>query len=442
VNIQWLVLLLCAGGLLSCAGPAGHSEVVPPTQEVSVAPDTFRIVTYNVLHGLQTGRFGVAAGESLEQNERRFQSQVMQLARIAPDIVFLQEVNPLPARAERYVQALKAAGLTYDEVHQVDACGMRMTENRALFTDLNNGLVILAKAPLRLRKLAGLKLSGDFGRCRTTAGFQLEELRYGLIGEIAIAGSGQKYLVATTHLHSGLEAGAPFLNMLSVLHDKETFRRYADLLWEIQQSRLRRIGELNRLTRTLSKLKRDGNYAGIMFGGDLNFEDGHPEYEEVRLLRFIDTSRIAVPSGRFYTADPDRNRLIPDPETAPLPSVLVNLIAGENPQVRTAVTGAYRTEMRRPRQIDYLIEDSFLPGYCMTQTLFGQDMDDLGLPASDHFGLLNVYRREPVPCNQPDTGFQTISTTRGPYAPSFVDGLDSGRTDAHARSKLHELSSD
>ena len=392
-----LWLSLCTGALLSCAGPAQQSEIALSLQEGSAAaPDVFRIVTYNVLHGLLTGRFGVAAGESLEQNERRFRLQVMQLARIAPDIVFLQEVNPLPVRAQRYVKALKEVGLAYDEVHQVDACGMRMSENRALFTDLNNGLVILAKEPLRLRKLTGLKLSGDFGQCRTSAGFQLEELRYGLIGEVTIPGSVRKYLVVTTHLHSGFEAGVPFLAMLSDL--REMFRRYADLLWEIQQSRLRRIGELNRLTRTLNKLKRDGNYAGIILGGDLNFEEGHPEYKEVRLLRYLDTSRVASRNGRLYTADPPRNRLIPDAETAPLPPLLVNLIAGEDPEVQAAITAAYRTEMRRPRQIDYLIEDSFLPGYCVTQTLFGQDTDDRGLPASDHYGLLNVYSREHVPC--------------------------------------------
>ena len=400
MNIRWVCLMLCAGWLLSCAGPAQQVEVAPPLQEVSIAPDTFRIVTYNALHGLLTGRFGVAAGESPEQNERRFQLMVMQLARVAPDVVFLQEVNPLPARAERYVQALKEAGLVYTQVHQVDACGMRVSENRALFTDLNNGLVILAKEPLRLQKLAGLKLSGDLGRCRTTAGFQLGELRYGLIGEITVPGNVRKYLVATTHLHSGFEAGAPFLTAMSLLHRKQTFRRYADLVWEIQQSRLRRIGELNRLTRTLNKLKRERDDAGIIFGGDLNFEDDHPEYEEVRLLRYLDTSRIANRNAKLYTADPPRNRLIPDAETEPIPPLLVDLIAGENREMQAAITAAYRAEMHRPRQLDYLMEDSFLPGYCMTQTLFGQDMDNQGMPASDHFGLLNVYSRAHVPCDE------------------------------------------
>ncbi len=395
---RWVWLVLCAGGLLSCAGPAQQAPVASPLQEVSVAPDTFRIVTYNALHGLLTGRFGVAAGESPEENERRFQLQVMQLARVAPDLVFLQEVNPLPARAERYVEALKEAGLIYTEVHQVDACGMRASENRALFADLNNGLVILAKEPLRLHKLAGLKLSGELGRCRTTAGFQLEELRYGLIGEISIPGHVRKYLVATTHLHSGFEAGAPFLTMMSGLYRKRLFGGYVSLRWEIEQSRLRRIGELNRLTRTLNKLKRERDDAGIIFGGDLNFEDDHPEYEEVRLLRFLDTSRVANGKGKLYTADPPRNRLIPDAETAPLPPLLLDLMAGENTEIQAAITAAYRVEMRRPRQIDYLMEDSFLPGYCVTQALFGQDMDNQGMPASDHFGLLNVYSRAHVPC--------------------------------------------
>ena len=163
---------------------------------------------------------------------------------------------------------------------------------------------------------------------------------------------------------------------------------------------MRRIGELDRLTRTLNKLKRERDDAGIIFGGDLNFEDDHPEYEEVRLLRYLDTSRSANRNAKLYTADPPRNRLIPDAETEPIPPLLVDLIAGENREMQAAITAAYRVEMHRPRQLDYLMEDSFLPGYCMTQALFGQDMDNQGMPASDHFGLLNVYSRAHVPCDE------------------------------------------
>ena len=67
--------------------------------------------------------------------------------------------------AERYIAAMKRSGLDYQSVHQVDACGVRLAPGLAVVPGLNNGLAVLAKAPLRLRKVEGLKLSGGFGRC-------------------------------------------------------------------------------------------------------------------------------------------------------------------------------------------------------------------------------------------------------------------------------------
>ena len=42
------------------------------------------------------------------------------------DVILLQEVNPLPEKAEACVTALKTLGAEYSEVHQVDACGIRL----------------------------------------------------------------------------------------------------------------------------------------------------------------------------------------------------------------------------------------------------------------------------------------------------------------------------
>ncbi|HEY1407475.1 MAG TPA: endonuclease/exonuclease/phosphatase family protein, partial [Promineifilum sp.] len=138
------------------AAPDSQSELSPQV-------DTFKILTYNTLHGLQVERFWVRPAELLEQQLARFHLRVEQLVDTQPDVALLQEVNPLPHMAERYVEALQSRGLHYSQVHQVDACGLRVP-GAALLKDLNNGLVILAKAPLRLEKLDGLKLSGT-GNC-------------------------------------------------------------------------------------------------------------------------------------------------------------------------------------------------------------------------------------------------------------------------------------
>ena len=99
---------------------------LPKTGPLTVSPDagpeTFKVLTYNAWHGLDTGEFWVTATETPEQSKARLEFQVAQISTARPDIVLLQEVNPLPARAERYVQALADRGLDYDAVHQVDAC--------------------------------------------------------------------------------------------------------------------------------------------------------------------------------------------------------------------------------------------------------------------------------------------------------------------------------
>ena len=142
------------------------------------------MLTYNTLHGLEVGRYSVRPGESEEEHAARLAIQIKQMAAAAPDVMLLQEVNPLPDTAMVYVDGLKKSGLDYDEVHQVDACGVRLIGNVAVLPGLNNGLVVLAKAPLRIRKLSGLKLSGGIGGCQDSTGVQFGELRYALIAEI------------------------------------------------------------------------------------------------------------------------------------------------------------------------------------------------------------------------------------------------------------------
>ena len=88
--------------------------------------ERLRILTYNVLHGLKVHGWSVTPGESAEARKARLQLQVRQLALAQPDVILLQEVNPLPEMAEAYVTALKQEGLQYTEVHQVDACGIRL----------------------------------------------------------------------------------------------------------------------------------------------------------------------------------------------------------------------------------------------------------------------------------------------------------------------------
>ena len=384
--------------------PAPHQGMKlqdPQAKEAQAAqgPDSFTIVSYNAWHGLDAGEFWVTSSESPEQNASRLRFQVELIVKADPDVVLLQEVNPLPQRAEEYVASLKKFGLDYTNVHQVDACGIRLSENRALIPGLNNGLAILAKKELQLKKIKGLKLSGDVGACEDTSGMQLGELRYGLIAEITLPETSDKYLITSLHLHSGFETGQGFLQKLASLHEEGRFDRYPWFKWEIDKVRLRRIGEISTLMRELLKLNQDGTYSGMALGGDFNFEPDFPEYEEATMLRLVDTYTLVQHEETQYTADPVKNahiRLGPEPK---IPALLKDELSDVSPETKEEVLAAYREEQKRPRRIDYIFVDSLFPDYCFTQELFGVETDANDLPPSDHFGVTNRYTRDFTPCD-------------------------------------------
>ncbi len=397
-----LLLCLCLGGWV-LALPQGWESEAPPSS-TAVPPKTFKILTYNAWHGLQVDPYWVRDGESPERNEARFHLQVSQIAREQPDLFFLQEVNPLPGRAEKYVRALKDVGLDYSQVHQVDACGLRLGRRLALIPKLNNGLAIFAKTEFRLQRIEGLKILGDLGICRSTWGFQLHELRYALIGEITWPGSRTKYLVATVHQHAGLEVGAQYVREIADLGSLGVSVGYREIINAIEQSRAKRKKGLLALVQELDRLKDEQHYGGVIIGGDFNFEPGSPEYRIARRLGLTDTHEVATRERALYTFDPQRNFLILDGTEPRIPRRLQAAMARESSGAREALLAAYRKDWRRPKRIDYIFVNSFLPNTCLKQTLFGLEPGPEGLPASDHYGVLTTYDLEATPCRGRRTG--------------------------------------
>lgn len=362
-------------------------DVLPPT-------DTFKVLTYNTLHGLQVERFWVRPGEMLEQQLARFHLRVDQLVESEPDVALLQEVNPLPHMAERYVEALRDRGLHYSQVHQVDACGFRLP-GFALLKELNNGLVILAKAPLQLVKLDGLKLSGT-GSCYDQVGWQLGELRYALIAEITSPVTQAKYLVSTAHLHSGIERDMYFLHALMDAHQQGRLQHYDHLMGALKADQELRLLELHTWIKALHQYQDQGPYAGVLIGGDFNFEPGSPEYRELERFGLQDTAELATKMPMLNTYDPAKNPLAGHEETG-LPSEFDLAIASESDADRQEILADYRRAISQARRIDFLFSMSFMSKACFKQALFGQTISKDRLTGSDHYGVLNTYSYH-MPC--------------------------------------------
>jgi len=388
---------LCVILLCSVIGCQSSPEVTREAAKPLVRSDAFKVVTYNTLHGLEVSKLWVRTVESDDERLARFAARIDQLADVQPDVILLQEVNPLPDMAQQYVRALKERGLDYDQVHQVDACGLRIAPGLAIVPGLNNGLAILARTPLQLRKVGSIKLSGSFGACRDYAGFQLGELRYALLAEIVAPGMELPHLVATMHLHSGIERDARMLHDLMEAHKEGLLHHYDHLTAALTMDQQRRTMELHALLDAIDQQQLHQRYAGIIFGGDLNFEAGSPEYQELERAGFTDSARLAVGMPMWNTYDPSKNVLAAHEEEL-LPAELVDAIAEETASDRNEVVKLYRRSIAKARRIDFLFSTSFMPTACLTQQLIGEPTPMRSAFGSDHYGLLNTYSYQRTAC--------------------------------------------
>jgi endonuclease/exonuclease/phosphatase family metal-dependent hydrolase len=316
-------------------------------------------------------------------------------------VILLQEVNPLPEIAAAYVAALKGFGLHYAGVHQVDSCGIRLAPGLAVVPGLNNGLVILAKSPLKIRKVKGLKLSGGPGGCWDFMGLQFGELRYALIAAVENPNTGREFLVANTHLHSGLERDAFFLQRIAEAQQRGTLpsEEAKKLVAAFEQGQRRRLDEVRTLIGEVLRLKAERMSLGVVVGGDMNFEPDAPEYQELEKVGLRDTYAIATSSGEVHSLDPQQNAIARH-AAFDVPSPLRRTVAHLSENDQEKILDAYRKGVSQPRRIDFLfllnsLDDSRA---CLRQELFGESVAVTVDPASDHYGVLVTYLADSPTC--------------------------------------------
>ena len=391
--------LLVAAALVTGACTEPARDIVKPT---GIPMQRIRLLTYNTLHGLEPSGLTVKANESKDARQARLDLQFRQLSAIQPDVMLLQEVNPLPEMAERYVAAMKGYGLEYRAVHQVDACGVRLAPGLAVVPDLNNGLAVLAKAPLKVRKVEGLKLSGGFGRCDDYAGFQTGELRYALIAEVENPNTGRKLLTVSLHLHSGIERNAFFIQKLNDAVNNGKARRedVEAIVSAMEQDQERRLGEIRLLIKEIQKLYATETYLGVLVGGDFNFEPDDPEYRELEKAGLKDTYAMASPETEVYSLDPQRN-VIAGEGIREVPSALRDAMRRLPESQQQKVLEGYQKGVSQARRVDFLFlmrRPSDQQMGCFRQELFGESGGVSVAPGSDHYGVLVTYMSDASQC--------------------------------------------
>ncbi len=339
---------------------------------------TLRVLTFNVWHGRrqpdENESRKVFPGEDDERKERRFAWQIEEIQRLDPDVLLLQEVNPNQREARRYARALG-----YDEIHKVTSCGVHLGKLLKIPKNVNEGLAILAKPELGLRRVGSKRLSGN-ARCTATFGLQTRESRYVLMGEIRAAG--RKLLVASTHLFSPAFMPPGFREGLDALVEAGTVTadHHTEIEGVLQSRQARNVREIRDLLADLDKrrgrLGSDGSPVPVVLGGDFNTEPGTPGVAVV-----LDAGWSSVTERDTPTWDPVANEVNyqigtkrSDPfDTRGVPE-LIELLAPR----RTIA-----------RQIDHIFLSAGLETASAERAL---DRDRDGLYPSDHFGVLATVK--------------------------------------------------
>ena len=392
--------LLVAAALMTGACTEPARDIVKPT---GIPMQRIRLLTYNTLHGLEPSGLTVKASESKDVRQARLDLQFRQLSAIQPDVMLLQEVNPLPEMAESYVAALKGYGLEYRAVHQVDACGVRLAPGLAVVPGLNNGLAVLAKTPLKVRKVEGLKLSGGFGRCDDYMGFQTGELRYALIAEVENPNTRRKLLTVSLHLHSGIERNAFFIRKIDEAVQAGKARRedFEAIVAAMEQDQERRLDEIRLLVREIQRLYDKGSYLGVLVGGDFNFEPDDPEYRELEQAGLKDTYAMASREAEVYSLDPQRN-VLAGQGVREVPSALRAAMRRLPESQQEKILAGYQKGISEARRVDFLFlmrHPSHSVDGCFMQELFGQSEAVSTAPGSDHYGVLVTYMSDASQCS-------------------------------------------
>ncbi len=358
-----LALLGLAGLLAAAMADAAPAES---------GSQTVKVLSLNAWHGLRTeGKFRFP-GESRERSKRRLALQLDEIRALDPDLLLLQEVNPNPRRSRRY-----ARELGYDQLHKVTSCGIHFGPFK-IPVNMNEGLTILARPELGLRKVGFVTLSGK-NRCwGDYLGFQTAEARFVLLGEITLGG--RRNLVGTTHLHAPPFVQPDFEERLDelVAAGKVTAAQQREILDELDRHRRWMEGEAEALAAALREAAGGGP---VILGGDLNAEPDSGIVATVAGAGIVDVAAAARPGEPLYTYDPVRNaenNQIGAKKEWPLDDYGVPELA--------ALYEARKTTLRR---IDYVFAS---PGLEPAGAEVVLDRDRDGLFPSDHFGLLVELR--------------------------------------------------
>lgn len=340
----------------------------------SITAQELAFVTINVWSGLDyKGIFKMEEYEARPVRKARYRLLVDELKTLDPDVIAVNEANPLPGYARRL-----ARDLDYDYIYNVGMSGIKIG-CLGIPVNFKEGDAILARKDLDLRKVGAPRLSPGGGPIGNCASFHFAESNQAIAGRITM--EGQAIYVVNTHLHAGLPDEERWLTEIGYIRDAGLIsnEEHNVLVDTWQQSVARRQNETQALLAWMrARLPAD---APVVLMGDFNAEPNSEEIAWMLTENFVDTwVQVHGPEKPGYTWEPTTNTNIQAYYHVPEPYDPVpwyEKLKAENSQVS--------------RRIDYIFVKNIPAEYILNSELVFNRAPE-GQHPSDHFGVLTTLR--------------------------------------------------
>jgi exonuclease III len=339
---------------------------------------SLRLLTINVWTGLDYhGKFKMGEYESPERRELRFRSLISEIRKLNPDVIFIQEGNPI----DRYASKL-ADSIGFDEIHLVCNAGLKIGPI-GFPTNLKEGMAILAKHSLDLEEYDIWKLSGLPGIYSNAFTIHFDESIFSLIGKISI--DSVPFYLINLHLFAAVDQDSVLLKEFADLLSQKiiTKAEYIQTLKTQEKLLNRRRLEISRFLEHISELP-SGSL--MIAAGDFNATQNSKEIQNMKdSCKFLDTYLLTDSTSKF-TWYPNNN------ENIQFSTRFIDA-KGDSLNGYDLLSALYDSH---PRRIDYIfLSKTFTPDDILDSRIVF-DSSISGIHISDHYGILSEIKLKKV----------------------------------------------